>query len=160
VKNIIVAAAVAGLVAVALIACDHGAGPGGGASSAAAAVPDQTARVDCAISAGPCAKGSGDAALTLEITPRPVRSMTDLVFVVGGPAAATAGAAGVIDLTMPGMFMGKNEVQLRPDGAGHLTGKGVMVRCPSGHLTWSAATTVKPAGGAPVTGTFTFDLSP
>jgi hypothetical protein len=116
-------------------------------------------KVDCALSRGPCTSGTGDAALTLEVTPRPVRSMSDLVFLVSGPAAAAAGASGVIALNMPGMYMGKNEVQLAPDGAGHLSGKGVIVRCPSGHLTWSALVTARSAGGPAATATFTFDLT-
>ena len=149
-KQLIVMVVVAGAVA-----CDRGAAT----RDAVPAAPGPAARVDCAISAGPCTSGTGDATVILEIGPRPVRSMADLVFVVSGPAAATSGATGLVDLTMPGMYMGKNEVQLAPDGAGHLTGKGVMVRCPSGHLTWAAAITVRPAGGAPVRATFTFDLA-
>lgn len=156
-KNIILVVAVAGLVAIAAALIVRGSGVG--VASPPRAEAQGSAGVDCAISAGPCSSGAGDAALTLDISPRPVSSMTDLVFVVSGPAAAAPGASGVVDLQMPGMYMGANQVQLAPDGGGHLTGKGVLVRCPSGHLTWSAATTVRPRSGAPVTAIFTFDLA-
>lgn len=165
-KTVILAAAVCGFgaVAAAIVIGNRVAEPKVVADPYEAGLrwdADQKAarQVDCALSRGPCTAGSGDAALTLEVTPRPVRSMSDLVFTVSGPGAAAAGATGVVALTMPGMYMGKNEVQLASDGAGHLTGKGVIVRCPSGHLTWSAAVTARPATGAPVSATFTFDLA-
>ena len=111
----------------------------------------EAARPDCAISAGPCTANG----LTLELTPRPVRAMADVVFTVAGPFPE--GATGTIALGMPGMYMGENRVRLARLPDGRLQGHGVFVRCPSGGHTWSAAVAV--AGvGAPRHATFTFDL--
>jgi hypothetical protein len=44
----------------------------------------------------------------------------------------------VIDLDMPGMEMGPNQVRLRPVNGTVFEGTGVIVRCPSGKRLWSA----------------------
>lgn len=118
---------------------------------------------DCDISAGPCERllEAAGARVMLEITPRPVRAMTDLTFTVG----ARRGVFQVndvdadISLTMPGMYMGENRVRLAPLGAGLYQGRGVIVRCPSGRRTWAAEVTLRrrePATAAPLRATFTF----
>ncbi len=116
------------------------------------------ARPDCAVSAGPCTKASGGGVtLTLEVSPRPVRAMTDLVFVVS--SSTPLGGDAELALTMPGMYMGDNRVRLARGADGRLAGKGVIVRCPSGRRTWSAAVTARSATGEPLAATFTFDLA-
>lgn len=50
-----------------------------------------------------------------------------------------ADAAVALDLTMPGMFMGRNRPALRHTGSGRYEGSGVIVRCPSGKKLWKAS---------------------
>jgi hypothetical protein len=119
------------------------------------------AKVDCAVSQGPCTKDVAGVTVTLEIGPRPVRFMTDLLFEVrarrGG--APLAGATASISLSMPGMYMGENGVALSAGEPGSYRGKGVIVRCPSGRRVWSAQVNLAPAGDAePVSATFTFEV--
>ncbi len=118
----------------------------------------RAAKPDCAVSAGPCTRSAaGGATLTLEVSPRPVRAMTELAFAVSSslPLAEPAELA----LTMPGMYMGDNRVRLALGPDGRLAGKGVIVRCPSGGRTWSAAVTARSAAGEVLAATFTFDLA-
>jgi len=121
---------------------------------------------DCEISAGPCERllEAAGARVTLEITPRPVRAMSDLTFKVG----ARRGAFPVSDweadvsLAMPGMYMGENRVRLARLGGGFYQGRGVIVACPSGRRTWAAEVTLRrpePATVAPLRATFTFDVA-
>jgi hypothetical protein len=112
-------------------------------------------RPDCIINAGPCVKAVEGLTVALDIIPRPVRAMRDLSFDVqlergGRPAEAT----GVeVDLTMPGMQMGENRVQLRRLRDGLFRGKGVILRCPSGQALWKASVIVT-AGGRVTTADF------
>jgi hypothetical protein len=95
---------------------------------------------DCDINAGPCVRAAGPLGVTLSIAPRPVTAMKELVFEVsleisGGPVS---GASVNIELSMPGMYMGRNMVELEETGGGRYGGKGVLPRCPSGGLLWKA----------------------
>jgi hypothetical protein len=47
-----------------------------------------------------------------------------------------------VDLTMPGMYMGKNRVILKRESPGKYTGKGIIPLCPSGRKLWKATVTV------------------
>lgn len=115
----------------------------------------------CELSSGPCAQRVGSAVVTLEASPRPVRAMAELelTVAVAPPGAAGSGPARLA-LTMPGMTMGENRVALAPAGEGRWSGRGVVVRCPSGRRTWAAAVELPPAapGGEPLRGTFTFEV--
>ena len=101
-------------------------------------------RPDCMIDTGPCVRTVEGLTVILDITPRPVRAMRDVVFEVrlrrdGEPAN---GAAREVDLTMPGMKMGENRVLLRRRGGDLYQGRGVFVRCPSGQTLWRASVLV------------------
>jgi hypothetical protein len=116
----------------------------------------------CDPSQAPCARVVGGATVTLELGPRPVRPMTDLLFTVSiAPPGAAGTGAGHLVLDMPGMAMGENRVVLREAGAGRWTGAGVLVRCPSGKRTWRATLELPPARpGAPVvSSSFVFEVS-
>ena len=89
---------------------------------------------DCDPDAGPCS--SKGAAITLEITPRPVAAMRELTFRV---TTNESSGADMVDLSMPGMTMGPNRVALTREAPGAYTGRGVIVRCPSGATLWRAA---------------------
>ena len=79
--------------------------------------------------------------MSLNITPKPVKAMRDLVFTLTLEGKGNAGEP-YIDLGMPGMDMGKNRVSLKPTGEGVYEGTGIIVRCPSGRRTWRARVTV------------------
>ena len=142
-----------------------------------------TARGACDLGAGPCtAPLSGGGQVTLELGPRPLRTMKDLAVRAavsrggeardGAPApsslsptggegrgerAAGAGVKISVSFTMPGMEMGRNEVALEP-GPDGFAGKAVLVRCPSGRKQWAADVAVTRGGAAPETARFPFTV--
>ena len=101
--------------------------------------------INCDAHKGVCSQSSGDLMVSLEISPRPVKAMQDLVFMVS-ITGASAAKMPYIDLGMPAMKMGPNRVALKPVGAGTYEGTGVIVRCPSGKRTWFANVIVPGAG--------------
>ncbi|MHB8845229.1 MAG: FixH family protein [Nitrospirota bacterium] len=115
---------------------------------------------DCDIQSGPCVRIAGARTeITLDITPRPVKAMAELLFTVtvrkdGKPVS---GADVTLDLTMPGMVMGENKPRLSPAGGGRYAGKGVVVRCPSGIKIWKAQVTIHAKQGAE-TASFIFEV--
>ena len=89
----------------------------------------------------------GGQEVLLSITPWPPRSMREVDFTVSFPG--TAGKASpYVDLSMPGMEMGRNRVDLSCGDDGGYRGTGVFVRCPSGRRDWEATVTVPGAGKA------------
>ena len=101
--------------------------------------------INCDAHKGVCFQSSGDLVVSLEITPRPVKAMQDLVFKVSIEGAPTAKQPH-IDLGMPAMKMGPNQVKLKSTGPGTYEGTGVIVRCKSGKRTWFANVIVPDAG--------------
>jgi hypothetical protein len=95
------------------------------------------AEINCDAHNGVCSQSLGNRTISLEIEPRPVKAMQDLVFKIsisGDPPSKSP----YIDLGMPAMKMGPNRVLLKPAGPGYYEGKGVIVRCKSGRRTWFA----------------------
>ena len=116
---------------------------GGQLTSGPALAAEST--VNCDAHKGVCSQSSGDLTVSLEIVPRPVKAMQDLVFkvsIAGAPPAKHPH----IDLGMPAMKMGPNQVLLKPTGPGTYEGTGVIVRCPSGKRTWFANVIVPGSG--------------
>jgi hypothetical protein len=109
----------------------------------------------CDAGAGPCTRpldGGGEA--TLELGPRPLRTMRELAVraLVRLPAQATTASRDVrvtVSFSMEGMEMGENRSVLAPAGDGSFAGTAVLVRCPSGRRDWSAELRVEPPGKAP-----------
>ena len=101
--------------------------------------------INCDAHRGACSQSLGDLAVSLEITPRPVKAMQDLVFKVTITGHRPSKIP-YIDLGMPGMKMGPNRVLLRETEKGDYEGKGVIVRCPSGRRTWFANVTMPGSG--------------
>ena len=111
------------------------------------------AEINCDAHKGACSKSLGYHTISLEIMPRPVKAMQDLVFKVsvsGNPPSKSP----YIDLGMPAMKMGPNRVLLKPAGQGSYEGKGVIVRCKSGRRTWFANVIIPEAGAVK----FVFDV--
>ena len=103
--------------------------------------------INCDLHRGACTQNLAGAAITLAVTPRPVKAMQDLLFQVrlsGKRPEVTQ--LPYIDLGMPGMNMGPNRVLLKSAGNAVYEGRGVIVRCPSGRRTWQATVTVPNLG--------------
>ena len=111
------------------------------------------ALINCDAHKGVCSQSAGDLTMSLDITPRPVKAMQDLVFKVSIKGAAPSKPPH-IDLGMPAMKMGPNQVALKPTGNGTYEGTGVIVRCKSGKRTWFANVVVPDAAEAK----FIFDV--
>jgi len=89
----------------------------------------------------------GGQEILLSITPWPPGAMREVDFTVSLPG--TPGRASpYIDLSMAGMEMGRNRVDLFRGDDGRYRGTGVFVRCPSGRRDWEATVTAPGAGKA------------
>jgi hypothetical protein len=106
-----------------------------------------------AASGGPL-RVAGDPDVFLDISPKPVRPMKELVFTVEARGREGNGRPW-IDLGMEGMRMPPNRVDLVKDPDGRYRGKGILVRCRSGMRTWTA-TVALPGDGKTV---FSFDVA-
>jgi hypothetical protein len=73
--------------------------------------------------------------------------MREVDFTVSLPGYAGK-ALPYVDLSMAGMEMGRNRVDLSPGPDGRYRGTGVIVRCPSGKHDWEATVTAPGAGKA------------
>jgi hypothetical protein len=103
----------------------------------------------CDIQGGSCLKETGDGmTVEFDIQPKPVVPLSELTFIVNLTRAGmpVTDASVVLDLSMPGMFMGKNRPILKHAKNGRYEGKGIITRCPSGKKMWQAEVTVKQAG--------------
>lgn len=111
--------------------------------------------INCDLHVEACVHRVDDTDIILEVTPRPVQAMTDLVFTVTlSGSGESLQSPPYIDLGMPGMDMGPNRVKMKPVGKNVYEGKGVIVKCPSGHRVWRATVTVPDMGKAE----FIFDV--
>jgi len=109
---------------------------------------------DCNIHEGPCTKKAGTATVTLDITPRPVRHMEELLFSLTVKPCSSLPDTLMLDLSMPGMDMGKNQVSLVKTGNCLYRGKGIIVKCKSGRKLWKATLLAAPLNNP----AFTFDV--
>ncbi len=117
----------------------------------------------CDVGAGPCTRplpGGGE--VTLELSPRPLRTMQELAVVadVRRGGAPVDGASVSVSFAMRGMGMGPNRSALGPAGSGRYAGKAVLVRCPSGRKDWVADVTVSVPGGTGGTAPFELAVAP
>jgi hypothetical protein len=105
-------------------------------------------QADCRIDIGPCVKTEGGVTVAIDVNPKPLKTLRELTFTatVSQEGRPVADASVTIDLSMPGMFMGKNVMRLATRRDGTYEGKGVIIRCPSGKRTWQAMVTVERAG--------------
>ena len=104
-------------------------------------------KLNCNIHHSPCTQTISGTKISLEIFPRPVKSMEDLTFQVKIPGYSGS-VLPVLDLDMPGMEMGINQVHFKVLRQGVFSGKGVIVRCPTGKKLWRASITVPEMGTA------------
>ena len=90
---------------------------------------------------------AGSQEVILSLSPWPPPAMREVSFGVELPGYA-GGAPPHVDLSMPGMEMGRNRVPLSRGADGIYRGTGVFVRCASGRKKWEAAVTVPERGKA------------
>jgi len=98
-------------------------------------------RNDCDVQRGPCVQETGSGMVVeFDVHPKPVRAMADLDFIVKlkKDSLPIKDASVMMELTMPGMFMGKNRPALKQISDGRFEGSGVITTCPSGKKTWQA----------------------
>ena len=103
--------------------------------------------INCDMQQGPCTRHISDHTITLDILPKPVRTMDNLTFKVDvqGPIIKSKPH---IDLSMPGMDMGLNWVFLNTRGMNNYEGSGVLIKCPTGQTIWRATVTLPEIGTA------------
>ena len=89
----------------------------------------------------------GKQEVLLSVTPWPPRAMREVGFTVSLPGYAGS-APPSVDLSMSGMEMGRNRVDLSRGTDGRYRGTGVVVRCPGGRTDWEATVTAPGAGKA------------
>ncbi|MCF8105763.1 MAG: hypothetical protein K9K64_09785 [Desulfohalobiaceae bacterium] len=110
--------------------------------------------INCSIQEGACTQKIRDGYVQLDIQPKPVKAMQDLLFRVSLQEPGRLDGPPFIDLGMPGMKMGPNRVRLEKAGPGLFEGRGVIVRCPSGKTVWRAEVRLPGLG----TAEFVFDV--
>jgi len=97
--------------------------------------------------AGPLRGAIGGQEVLLSIVPWPPIAMREVEFTVSLPGYAGK-ASPHLDLSMAGMEMGRNRVDLSRGDDGRYRGTGVIVRCPSGKRDWEATVSAPGAGKA------------
>jgi nitrogen fixation protein FixH len=95
--------------------------------------------------AGVLRGAAGGQEVLLSITPWPPIAMREVDFTVSLPGYAGE-ASPSVDLSMAGMEMGRNRVDLSRGADGRYRGTGVIVRCPSGRHDREATVTAPGAG--------------
>lgn len=104
-------------------------------------------QINCNLHDGACTQRIEDTDVTLEVTPRPVEAMQNLIFKVTlSGMGGTPSNPPTIDLNMPKMRMGKNRVKMEAIEPSVYEGKGVIVKCASGHRVWRATVMVPDLG--------------
>lgn len=106
---------------------------------------DYSKMINCDVHNGTCTQKLQETNIILDISPKPVKAMTDLNFTVTMTGKQSISDP-FIDLGMPGMKMGPNRVLLKSIGNGVYSGTGIIVRCPSGKRIWKATVTVPDMG--------------
>lgn len=103
----------------------------------------------CDFARGPCVLETEDGVkIEFDILPKPVTAMSELFFVITVTKnnALLSDAAVLLELSMPGMFMGRNRPVLKQTAKGRYEGKGFITRCASGRKTWQANILVEKNG--------------
>jgi hypothetical protein len=106
-----------------------------------------TAEAKPSDAAGVLRGAAGGQEVLLSINPWPPIAMREVDFTVSLPGYAGE-ASPYVDLSMAGMEMGRNRVDLSRGADGRYRGTGVIVRCPSGRRDREATVTAPGAGKA------------
>jgi hypothetical protein len=114
---------------------------------------DYSKMINCDVHTGTCTQKLHETNIILDISPKPIKAMTDLNFTITITGEQSISDP-FIDLGMPGMKMGPNRVLLKSMGNGVYSGTGIIVRCPSGKRIWKATVTIPDMGSVE----FIFDV--
>jgi hypothetical protein len=114
----------------------------------------------CDIQKASCiARTSDGASIEFDVLPKPVLAMIESTFVVmvtsNGKPVPDAQVR--LDLSMPHMFMGKNQPVMKHVKDGRYEGKGIITRCASGRKTWQADVTLG-SNGKTAHASFVFEV--
>lgn len=93
--------------------------------------------INCDIQNQPCVQPIAGGSVMFDILPRPVKAMEEVTFEVKVTDLELSEPP-AIDLSMPGMKMGPNQVKMEMTAFGVYQGTGIIVRCPSGKTVWQA----------------------
>lgn len=96
----------------------------------------------CRFEEGPCVKKMNAREFILETSPAPPQAFKETTFTLSIRGAEIKSEEIILDLSMPGMYMGKNQVRLKKSGRNTYTGKGIIPRCPSGKTLWQVGLTL------------------
>jgi len=102
----------------------------------------------CLLEKGPCVKGIDSIEVLLSAEPLPLQAFKETTFIVQikGKEVKLPKEL-ILDLTMPGMYMGKNQVVLKKEkGTLRYTGKVIIPRCPSGKTLWESKVIIPERG--------------
>ncbi len=101
----------------------------------------------CDISQQSCSVSQGDMTITVDITPRTIRSMVPLEYRVRVSGVEVESA--MLEMQGVDMFMGLNQTPLQASTSepGLFTGTGELGVCTTGEMTWRATVTVNTASG-------------
>jgi hypothetical protein len=101
------------------------------------AMDSKTGQINCDIQNQPCTRMVSGGSISFDIQPKPVKAMENLKFEVK-IKNLDLNQAPTIDLGMPGMKMGPNQIKMKRTADGVYQGEGIIVRCPSGKTLWQA----------------------
>lgn len=110
---------------------------------------DAKSNAPCEIDRGSCFRETDDGVtVEFDILPKPVTALSELSFkiTVKKNGALLNDADVILELFMPGMFMGRNQPVLKQTAKGRYEGKGFITRCASGRKTWQANILVEKNG--------------
>ncbi|MBN0989533.1 hypothetical protein [Amphritea pacifica] len=102
---------------------------------------------DCDLNQQSCTVDMGEVSLTVDIQPRPVRSMTPLNYRVS--IDGTSASKVIINLQGSEMYMGINQTQLTPveSSPGNFSGQGELAVCTTGEMLWRLTVSAETAAG-------------
>lgn len=96
----------------------------------------------CRFDEGPCVKKVNSREFILETNPAPPQAFKETTFILSIKDGGVKSDEIILNLSMPGMYMGKNQIILKRNGKDTFTGKGIIPRCPSGKTLWQAELTM------------------
>ncbi len=98
----------------------------------------------CDFRDGSCTRMVDSLKVTISVEPAPPVPMKETVFIVKIEGKEILSENLIMNLTMPGMYMGKNQIVLRRVAANFFMGSGVIPVCPEGGTFWNAEVFLSP----------------
>ncbi len=108
--------------------------------------PGRAGEANCNIQKGPCTASLDSGRVVFDMTPKPVVPMKELTVTVRIEGIPDLPEELLASFDMPGMMMGKNETHLTKKNGNTYSGKGFLVKCPSGKTLWRVKISGIPRG--------------